>query len=181
MKNITNNLTSLRKVFMYGLLALVISVLPAGQASAQNRSKSGPGIETAPATENIGGYDLTGTWETTITPDDGTPSFQGFYTFNADGTASFSSAGPPLPALGNPGYGVWKKTNRNNFAVTIKMNSYDESFQFAGRLKINLRIRMAGPNTFITNGDAVTVYDVDGKEIITLSGSEIAHRMIVEN
>src|SRR5438445_789719 len=51
----------------------------------------------------LSNYDLVGSWNVVVTPDDGSPSFKGFYSFGIDGNASFSSAGPPVPALGNPG------------------------------------------------------------------------------
>src|SRR5688500_6742696 len=61
---------------------------------------------------------LTGTWLLTITPDEpGAPSFEGLYTFTSDGIALFSSVGPPIPGLGNPGHGIWEKTGANTFAV----------------------------------------------------------------
>ena len=125
-------------------------------------------------------FDLTGTWLITITPDDGSPSFTGYYSFFADGNASFSSAGPPIPGLGNPGYGVWEKVAKNRFAATIRMNSYTETFQFDGTLKISAKIRMTGPDTFVTQ-DTVKVYDPAGNEIVTLGGSARGERMKVED
>lgn len=125
---------------------------------------------------NYASYDLTGTWELTITPDDGSPSFKGFYTFFADGNASFASAGPPIPALGNPGFGVWEKVKKNKFASLIRMISYTPDFQFDGTLKILANIQMTGPNQFVTS-DTVKVYDPAGNEIVTLGGSAQGRRI----
>ncbi|MEQ1605599.1 MAG: hypothetical protein ABL999_12095 [Pyrinomonadaceae bacterium] len=123
-------------------------------------------------------YDLTGTWSLRITPDDGGPSFIGFYSFGGDGNASFSSAGPPIPGLGNPGYGVWKKNSRSTFVSLIKMISYTSDFQFDGSVKIKAEIRMTGPDSFVTS-DAVTIYDPEGNEIVVLGGNAVGTRIKV--
>ncbi|HMS42782.1 MAG TPA: hypothetical protein PKE69_21305 [Pyrinomonadaceae bacterium] len=124
-------------------------------------------------------YDLTGSWEVTVTPDEGEP-FVGFYSFNSDGIASFASAGPPIPGLGNPGYGAWKRVGRNRFASTIKMNSYTSDFQFDGTVKINATIRMPSRDVFITQ-DEVTIYDPNGKVIVMLGGSAQGRRIKVDD
>lgn len=125
--------------------------------------------------------DLVGTWVVKINPGD--PSVQpfiGYYTFSADGNASFSSAGPPIPALGNPGYGVWKRSKGNKFASTIMQNSYNTNFQFDGTLKINAKIQMTSRNTFVTQ-DTVIIYDPSGNEVVRLGGSAQGKRMFVED
>jgi hypothetical protein len=127
-----------------------------------------------------GGPRLVGTWIVTIAPDDGTPPFVGYYSFNADGVASFSSAGPPNPALGNPGYGVWKQLGSGDFAATIHQNTYDpETFQFSGTLKILTRIRLNGSNTFVTT-DKVFVHDPQGNEVFSGGGGAQGKRVQVE-
>lgn len=130
--------------------------------------------------EHAGGSPrLVGSWNVTIAPDDGSEPFVGFYTFHADGTASFASAGPPIPGLGNPGFGVWKQLGSGDFAATIQMISYTTDFQFDGTLKILTRIHFTGKNSF-TTADAVKVYAPDGTEIVTLAGSAAGTRMAVE-
>ena len=115
----------------FGIL-IGLFLIGAPLASAQGK-KSAEAEPVDISIEKPGiGYDLTGTWELTITPDDGSPSFLGFYSFGAEGNASFSSAGPPIPGLGNPGYGVWKKLRLNRYAATIRMISYNTGFQFDG-------------------------------------------------
>ena len=160
----------------------MISLIFIGIANAQSIDYKDFQLSEETSDNNkFANYDLTGTWTLTITPDDGeTPPFKGYYTFNADGTASFSSAGPPIPALGNPGYGVWKRIAGNRFASTVMQNSYTTDFQFDGTLKINAKIRMTSRNTFITE-DTVKIYDVDGNEIVTLGGSALGRRMFVED
>ena len=159
----------------------MITALFIGAVNAQtkNSSKDNLLVETNDSAP-IGSFDLTGTWTVVITPDDGSPSFVGYYSFNSDGNASFSSAGLPIPGLGNSGYGVWEKTGRNRFAATIRMNSYTENFQFDGTVKINSKIQMTSRNTFITQ-DTVKVFDADGNEIVTLGGSAHGTRMVVED
>jgi hypothetical protein len=51
---------------------------------------------------------IVGTWLTTVSidPPDAPPAFPQILTFNEGGTAMQSAAGPPIPALGNPGHGV---------------------------------------------------------------------------
>jgi len=162
------------------LIVAATFLLACVTASAQNARKVEPELEKAPNFVGLRYFNLTGTWLVTITPDDGSPSFVGYYSFFGDGNASFSSAGPPIPALGNPGYGVWKPIARNQFAATIRMNSYDLAFQFAGTLKINARIQMTGPDSFTTT-DSVTVYDPLGNEIVVLGGSAQGTRIKVEH
>lgn len=170
-KLVTRSLTTLLFV---ALFVTVNSFIANGQA------KPNGGAKEKEQAADSGNGDLTGTWMVTITPDDGSPSFVGYYSFFADGNASFSSAGPPIPALGNPGYGVWKKTGANKFAATIRMNSYNALFQFDGTLKINAKIRMTGRDSFVTQ-DKVKVYDPDGNEIVTLGGSAQGRRITVED
>ena len=173
----TNKTNKLGKLLMSVFCAVILTGFAVFSANAQiNQSVN---FETNETTNSLNSYDLTGTWEITVTPEEGEP-FIGYYSFNSDGNASFSSAGPPLPALGNPGYGVWKKVRKNLFASTIKMNSYTEKLQFDGTLKINARIQMTSSNSFVTQ-DEVTIYDIYGKFIVTFGGSARGRRMIVED
>ena len=119
---------------------------------------------------------LVGTWLLTITPDEpGAPSFQGLYTFTSDGIALFSSVGPPIPGLGNPGQGVWEKTG-NTFAVTWKQFTFDDIFTTNGSLIARSNITLTGADTF-TSADTIKIFDLDGNEIVTLSGTIQARRM----
>lgn len=177
MTNYKNKLNKLEKLAMSVFFAVILTAFAVFSANAQTEQTVN--VDKNEQTDFFNIFDLTGTWEITITPGDGEP-FIGYYSFNSDGNASFSSAGPPIPALGNPGYGVWKKVRRNHFAATIKMNSYSEDFQFAGTLKINARIQMTSRNTFVTQ-DTVTVFDPDGNIIVVLGGTAQGRRMIVED
>lgn len=167
-------------LFSFLLLCAALIASSALVNAQAKRAETVAADEQANVIEPTKSFDLTGTWVVTITPDDGTPSFIGYYSFGADGNASFSSAGPPIPALGNPGYGVWKRVRNNRFAVTIRMNSYSETFQFDGTLKINGKFRMPTANTFVAQ-NTVIVYDAAGNEIVTLAGSAQGQRMVVED
>jgi len=152
--------------FAFVIAAVLASVLaPARSASAQDK---------APLP------DLVGTWITTVTPDDGSPSFPGLLTFNLGGTASQAAAGPPIPALGNPGFGVWKRLTRNTFEGTWVQLTYDETLQLNGSLKITSVITVNSTSQKLTAVDTVTIYDVDGTEIVTLHGSQVGRRLHVD-
>ncbi len=123
---------------------------------------------------------LVGTWEARITPSDPEiPPFLGFYTFMADGNALFSSAGPPLPALGNPGHGVWRRVTANGFVITLRQNTFTPDLQTDGSLRINANVCLTSASTFVTQ-DEVNILDPDGNVIVTLGGSARATRMVAE-
>jgi hypothetical protein len=124
--------------------------------------------------------DLVGTWITTTSPEDGSPSFPQLLTFNLGGTAMQAAAGPPIPALGNPGFGVWKRLGRNTFEATVIQLTYDETLQLNGSLKITMVITVNETSHKLTTVDTVTIYDVDGTEIVTLSGSQVGRRLHVD-
>lgn len=174
--NSNNNIIRFDKFQSYAkaLIAVAILLTTFGIANAQLSTNK---IEEVSVRGN---FDLVGTWLLTIHPSDGSPSFVGYYTFFADGNASFSSAGPPLPALGNPGYGVWEKVERNKFNSNIRMNSYTETLQFDGTLRIKAKITMKDRNTFVTE-DNVGIYDPDGNLIVTLGGSARGKRMTIDD
>ncbi|HEV8579346.1 MAG TPA: hypothetical protein VGX68_09715 [Thermoanaerobaculia bacterium] len=133
----------------------------------------------APPEIKAGGPRLVGTWTVTIAPD-GEEPFIGYWSFNADGVASFSSAGPPNPALGNPGYGVWKQLGSGDFAATIHQNTYDpDTFQFTGTLKVLSRIHLTNNNNYVSS-DTVFVYDAQGNQLFTGGGGAKGKRMQVE-
>jgi hypothetical protein len=124
--------------------------------------------------------DLTGTWFITITPGDpGAESFPGLYTFTSDGNVLFSSVGPPIPALGNPGHGTWVKTGSKTFAVTFKQFTFEENFQTNGSLIINSTITLNGADEF-SSQDTGQILDVAGNEIFAIGGSGQGRRMKVE-
>ena len=124
--------------------------------------------------------DLTGTWLLTITTDDpGTPPFEGLYTFTSDGIALFSSVGPPIPGLGNPGQGIWVRTGPNTFTVTWKQFTFDDIFTTNGSLVISSTITLTSADDF-TSVDVGKLLDLQGNEILPLGGTEQGHRMKVE-
>lgn len=164
-------------------MALVAAILMMGMAVGSRTAAAADSSAAAAAVRQADGATglprLVGSWNVTITPDDGAEPFVGFYTFHADGTASFASAGPPIPGLGNPGFGVWKQLGSGDFATTIQMISYTADFQFDGTLKILTRIHFTSNNSFTTE-DTVKVYAPDGSEIVTLGGGSAGTRMVVE-
>jgi hypothetical protein len=154
------------------LAALILAALFATIASAQNGAKDFHAQGKK--------YDLTGTWLLTITPDDsGASSFPGLYTFTSDGIALFSSVGPPIPGLGNPGHGIWVRTGQNTFIVKWKQFTFDDIFTSNGSLVLTSMITLTGQDEF-TSVDTVKILDPAGNEIVTLGGTEQAHRMKID-
>lgn len=123
--------------------------------------------------------ELTGTWLLKITPGEpGAVPFDGLYTFTSDGIALFSSVGPPIPGLGNPGHGVWVRTGPNTFAATFKQFTFDDIFTTNGSLVINSTITMSGADDF-TSQDVGGIFDLDGNLIVTIGGSQVGQRMTI--
>ena len=124
--------------------------------------------------------DLTGTWLLTITTDDpGTPPFEGLYTFTSDGIALFSSVGPPIPGLGNPGHGVWAKTGPNTFVVTWKQFTYDDIYTCNGSLVIRSTITFSSDDEY-SSVDTGKILDLSGHTVINIGGTHLGRRMKVE-
>jgi hypothetical protein len=125
--------------------------------------------------------ELTGTWLLTITPDgpDAGPPFDGLYTFTADGIALFSSVGPPIPGLGNPGHGIWERTGPNTFTATFKQFTFDDIFTTNGSLVITSKITLTSTDEFMSV-DVGKILDLDGNEIVTIGGTEQGRRMKIE-
>jgi len=199
MNNFTNNirmilnnsikgarLTNMKKTLT---LLLVIGLL-AGISLAQSQIKevNQPELEKKSELKEVNQPDLqatvvkslTGTWLLTITPDEpGAPSFPGLYTFTSDGIALFSSVGPPIPGLGNPGQGVWEKTGTNTYVVTWKQFTFDDIFTVNGSLVIKSNITLTGIDTF-TSQDTGKIFDLGGNVIVLISGTIQATRMKIQ-
>lgn len=124
--------------------------------------------------------DITGTWLLTITPDEpGAAPFDGLYTFTSDGIALFSSVGPPIPGLGNPGHGIWVRIGPNTFVVTFKQFTFDDIFTANGSLTIKSTITLGSADQFTTQ-DQGAICDLAGNEIFAIGGSAQGHRMTIE-
>lgn len=126
---------------------------------------------------------LVGTWITTITPDgsDAPPPFPGLLTFMADGTALFSAAGPPIPALGNPGHGAWKRTGDRTFVATFVQLTFADLFHQDGSLKLTLNIKLNEKLDELTTAqDQARIFDLEGNELVTLGGSQRGKKLQVE-
>ena len=154
------------------IAALIAVVLIATSAFAQR----GAGSVEPQAKKR----DLTGTWLLTITPDDpGAPPFEGLYTFTSDGIALFSSVGPPIPGLGNPGHGVWARTGPNTFVVTWKQFTFDDIYTCNGSLVLRSTITFTGDDAY-SSVDTGRVLDLSGHTIVSIGGTHQGHRMKVE-
>jgi hypothetical protein len=205
MNNFTNNirvilnnsikgakLTNMKKLLtislMIGLLAGVsLAQSPIkyiNQSNLAERQSELKGV-SQPDLEATAVKSIVGTWELTITPDGlGAPSFSGLYSFMPGpdlfgGVALFSSVGPPIPGLGNPGHGVWIKTGTNTYVATVKQFTFTDVNTVDGLLVIKSNITLTGIDTF-TSQDTVKIFDLAGNVIVTITGSEQARRMKVE-
>jgi hypothetical protein len=164
--------------------SLAFAALVAGLTAPATGLSQAPAASHAPAQKPApddvrAEASIVGTWEATIAPsDESIPPFLGFYTFFADGNALFSSAGPPLPALGNPGHGIWKQVGPVTFELLIRQMTFDETLQSNGSLRIAARITMKNPDAFTTVDD-VRIYDPEGNEVVALGGSALARRMVI--
>jgi hypothetical protein len=124
---------------------------------------------------------LVGTWITTITPDGPDAPFPGLLTFMADGTALFSAAGPPIPALGNPGHGVWTRTGDRSFVATFVQLTFADLFHQDGSLKVTLNIKLNEKlDELSTAQDQAKIFDLAGNELVTLGGSQRGKKLQVE-
>jgi hypothetical protein len=123
---------------------------------------------------------LVGTWTGVVNPGPPDEPFPSLFTFHADGTALFSAAGPPIPALGNPGHGTWKRIGERTFAATFVQLTFTPQLQLDGGVKINMIIRLNRAGNAFTTRDQVTIFDTQGHEIVTLTGSNTARKLQVE-
>ncbi|MBI1763674.1 MAG: hypothetical protein HYR56_19790 [Acidobacteria bacterium] len=123
-----------------------------------------------------------GTWVATVTPGgpDAGPSFPSLLTFMADGTALFSAAGPPIPALGNPGHGTWARIGDRTFAATFVQLTFTDIFHLDGTLKISLTIKLNEKLDELTTQDQVKIFDLEGNELVTLDGAQRGKKLQVE-
>jgi len=162
------NLKSMKSM----IAALMVVGMIATLAVAQNMAGS---VEPQAKKRN-----LTGTWLLTITPDEpGAPPFEGLYTFTSDGIALFSSVGPPIPGLGNPGHGVWVRTGPNTFAVTWKQFTFDDIYTCNGSLVLRSTITFSSDDAY-TSVDTGRVLDLSGHTIVNIGGTHEGRRMKVE-
>lgn len=157
-----------KRIFAALIVAGILATVAGAQYTAESYRASGKK------------RDITGTWLVTITPDEpGAPSFDGLYTFTSDGVALFSSVGPPVPGLGNPGQGVWVRTGPNSFIATFKQFTFDDIFTTNGSLVIRSTITLTSDDDY-TSSDTGQIFDPNGNQIVSLSGREVGRRMKVE-
>ncbi len=125
---------------------------------------------------------LVGTWVATVTPSgpDAPPPFPSLLTFMADGTALFSAAGPPIPALGNPGHGVWTRIGDRTFAATFVQLTFADLMHLDGTLKISMTLKLNEKLDELTTQDQVKILDLEGNELVTLGGAQRGKKLQVE-
>jgi hypothetical protein len=178
-EKLTNMKKTLTSLLLIGLLAgISLAQSQSKEVNAQSALQEvrHPDIEANTAAAKT----ITGTWLLTIIPDEpGAPSFPGLYTFTSDGIALFSSVGPPIPGLGNPGQGIWVQTGTNTFVVTWKQFTFDDIFTTNGSLVFKSNITLTGADTY-TSRDTGKVFDLAGNVIVSISGSVQARRMKIE-
>lgn len=167
-------------LLMIGLLAGVASAQSQAQKVIQQPEEKSELKEVNRADlQATPGKSIVGTWLLTITPTGERP-FRGIYTFFEDGNVLFSSVGPPIPALGNPGHGVWEKIGPNTFAVSWMQFTFGPDLQTDGStLKINDKLTLIGIDDFTTQTQG-KVCDADGNVLVTISGGSVGKRMKVE-
>ncbi len=83
--------------------------------------------------------------------------------------AFFSAAGPPIPALGNPGHGVWNKVGARKYVSTHVQLTFDETLQLNGSLGLSQQITLDGKDSY-TSVNTATIFGLDGNEIVTFHG-----------
>lgn len=125
---------------------------------------------------------LVGTWVATVTPTgpDAPAPFPSLLTFMADGTALFSAAGPPIPALGNPGHGAWIRIGDRTFAATFVQLTFADVMHQDGSLKLSLTIQLNEKLDELTTQDQARIFDLEGNELVTLGGSQRGKKLQVE-
>lgn len=154
-----------KRIMVAFVICAAVATIAGAQGSFETRAKK---------------KDLTGTWLLTITPDEpGAPSFEGLYTFTSDGIALFSSVGPPIPGLGNPGHGVWVRTGSNTFAVKWKQFTFDDIYTCNGSLVLTSNITVGGADEY-TSQDTGAIFDLQGNEVFAIGGRHEARRMTIE-
>ena len=153
--------------------ALIVAVMITTGAVAQETEGKKP--------QAVSKKELAGTWLLTIIPEGpgAPPPFPGLYTFMADGTAFFSSVGPPIPGLGNPGHGVWVRTGPTTFRATFKQFTFDDIFTTNGSLVVTSTITMTGADEY-TSVEMGNVLDLAGNVVFPIGGTVRARRMKVE-
>jgi hypothetical protein len=174
--NMKKTLTSLLMIVLLAGIGLAQSQGKEVNAQSELQDVKHPDIEANTAAAKT----IAGTWLLTITPDEpGASSFPGLYTFTADGIALFSSVGPPIPGLGNPGQGIWAQTGTNTFVVTWKQFTFDDIFTTNGSLVFKSNITLTGADTF-SSRETGKIFDLAGNVILSINGSIQARRMKIE-
>ena len=146
------------------LTFFVVMTVLAGAAVAQSNLRT----DDSDAAKN-----LTGTWNVVVTPPLPDQPFRSIMTFTEDGNLIETAAGPPLPALGNPGMGVWGKTGDSRFAWTFVFYDYDISLQLIDTGKVRAALKLDKSGDRFTGRVEVTIYDLAGNILFSGPGGTV--------
>lgn len=140
---------------LLALLAAIVISVTVGSAAAHQK----PDKDDCDEKDKC----LTGTWTVKVTPPPqlGAP-FSSIMTFTEDGNLIETANGGDLPALGNPGLGVWGKTGNREFAWTFLFFDYDISLQLIDSGKVRAKINLGKNGDKFTGELLLTIYDLAG-------------------
>ena len=123
---------------------------------------------------------LVGTWEVSITSQNGPPSNTSLVTINADHTMTETSLEDLHVPVSSPGHGVWAHTEAHNYALTFKFFIVDPT----GYLVCTAKVRQTA--TLNSQGDQwsgparLDCIDASGNELFGFDLSVTATRMQLE-
>jgi hypothetical protein len=145
--------------------------LSAGGALAGDSKSAGPW------------YSLVGTWNSVITHVDcsngqpaNPPPFKVHESYHLGGT--YSQFGSTLGNRRSDGYGVWRRTGRNTFEVSVTFFRFDDATGAmpTAVLRIDRQITMSGSNN-LTSINRTTVTSLDGTTVLNRTCSnDVAER-----
>lgn len=121
-----------------------------------------------------------GSWDITVTPvvPPGVPqpaSFVAHGTFARGGAAWGSDRTRPSSKQ----HGAWEHTGGSAFAFTVTEDLFNETGQFAGTLRVRVRLRLIGNDEFVGVSN-VELSDAAGKVILSGCGTVRGQRIKVE-
>ena len=171
MKCLTNSLRpagSSSKLKIASLALLCTAALFCLAAATSPDSDQGDGTSQAPV--------LVGSWQVTVTPSDGSPSFQSLLTYGFGGTLTgVDASGPPslLTAL----HGAWTHEGGHTFRFTFREFLFDAAGIFTVRISETLTLE---PGGHVYNGVWNGVFvDPEGNVVATIGGTSHAERILV--
>lgn len=151
-----------------GLMALLIGTFLATSAVAGSSSP-----------QNHGGR-LVGVWdsEVTLTNCQGVTIkiLEAYVTFHQGGTLSNSDTN----SLNGPGTGTWKNLGGGSYSAPFRFFTFNADGTQAGEAIITRTLELAPDAMSYTSTVAVAIFDVNGNQVASLCGSEVATRIVAE-